>query len=61
MVIFIESCDIKHAPKELLNEFSRTNGRVKLIYLQAEFQDHDTDLYVKFNEIDPVIKHINAV
>lgn len=42
-------------------EASEPNGRVKLILLSIEFVDEEEPLYIKFNEIDPVIKHINDV
>lgn len=42
-------------------EASNDRGRVKLILLTAEFVDDPEKLYIKFNEIDPVIKHINDV
>lgn len=34
---------------------------MKLILLKTDFVDDYDTLYIKFNEIDPVIKHINAV
>lgn len=34
---------------------------MKLILLKTAFEDDYDTLYIKFNEIDPVIKHINAV
>ena len=37
------------------------SGRVKLILLDLDFIDDETRLFIKFNEIDPVIKHINDV
>ena len=48
-------------PQALLAESSEGNGRVKLILLKIDFVDDYDTLYIKFNEIDPVIKHINAV
>ena len=35
--------------------------RVKLILLKSNFVHHEENLYVKYNEIDPVIRHINKV
>lgn len=61
MVVFVEAKDINHIPQALLAEGSEENGRVKLILLKIEFVDDYDTLYIKFNEIDPVIKHINAV
>jgi hypothetical protein len=45
----------------LLASSSEPSGRVKLILLKTAFEDDYDTLYIKFNEIDPVIKHINAV
>jgi hypothetical protein len=61
MVLFVESCDKKHIPPSLLQESHNEGGRVKIIYIQSDFVDDDIDLYVKFNEIDPVIYHINRI
>lgn len=61
MVVFVEAKDIAHVPQALMAESSEGNGRVKLILLKIDFVDDYDTLYIKFNEIDPVIKHINAV
>lgn len=61
MVIFVEAKDVSHIPQALLAESSEESGRVKLILLKIDFVDDFDTLYIKFNEIDPVIKHINAV
>lgn len=61
MVIFVQAKDINHIPQALLAEGSQPGGRVKLILLKTQFVDDYDTLYIKFNEIDPVIKHINAV
>lgn len=61
MVVFVEAKDIRHIPQALLAESSQPSGRVKLILLSSEFVDDYETLYIKFNEIDPVINHINSV
>jgi hypothetical protein len=48
-------------PQLLMAEASKDDGRVKLILLHIEFVDEVAPFYIKFNEIDPVIKHINDV
>lgn len=40
---------------------SSQDDRVKLIFLHHSFVNNDHTLYIKFNEIDPVINHINRV
>ena len=61
MVLFVEAKDINHVPQALMSEADEPNGRVKLILLSIDFIDEENPLYIKFNEIDPVIKHINDV
>lgn len=61
MVVFAEAKDINHVPQALMAEASEPGGRVKLILLSIDFVDEEVFLYIKFNEIDPVIKHINDV
>jgi hypothetical protein len=61
MAIFVEAKDVSHIPQALLADSSEDSGRVKLILLKTDFVDDFDTLYIKFNEIDPVIKHINAV
>jgi len=61
MVVFVEAKDIAHMPQLLMAEADNPKGRVKLILLTTEFVDHPEQLYIKFNEIDPIIKHINDV
>ena len=48
-------------PQILMAEAEEPNGRVKLILISVDFVDEEAPLYIKFNEIDPVIKHINDV
>jgi predicted amino acid racemase len=61
MVVFVEDADIDHIPQVILTEASEQEGRVKLILLKINFQDDFDTLYIKYNEIDPVIKHINVI
>lgn len=63
MIIFVEKTDRAFIPKNFydpVNDRSQQD-RVKLIFIDTEFVNHDDILYIKYNEIDPVIKHINRV
>lgn len=61
MMVFAQAKDVNHVPQIIMAQSQDPNGRVKLILLKIDFVDDDNTLYIKFNEIDPVIKHINDV
>ena len=63
MIVFVEHTDRKFIPEEFYdpNYDSSRDDRVKLIFIHTEFVDNSDILYIKYNEIDPVIKHINRV
>lgn len=63
MIVFVEYTDLQYIPKPFYDavHHQMKDDRVKLILLKSNFVHHDEVLYVKFNEIDPVIRHINKV
>lgn len=63
MIVFVEHTDRKFIPSEFYdpNYDTSKEDRVKLIFIHTEFVDNSDILYIKYNEIDPVIKHINRV
>lgn len=63
MIVFVEHTDRKFIPQQFYDPDSDTSkeDRVKLVFIHTEFVDNEDSLYIKYNEIDPVIKHINRV
>ena len=63
MILFVEHSDSEHIPKTFYDSVGNQplDERVKLIFIKSSFIHDEEILYVKFNEIDPVIKHINKV
>ena len=63
MIVFVEHTDRKFIPPEFYDPHhdASKEDRVKLIFIHTDFVDNEDILYIKYNEIDPVIKHINRV
>ena len=60
MIIFVEDQDENHLPSSIKEAIRSAEERIKLILVTGSFKDSET-MYIKYNEIDPVIKHINDV
>ena len=65
MIIFVEDTDRKFIPAGFYDPVNDTSkeDRVKLIFLHHKFIDEgeNMSMYIKFNEIDPVIINIDQV
>ena len=63
LILFVESTDKQHIPSRFYDshEDRSQDERVKLIFLHHMFIHNEFTFYIKFNEIDPVIFHINDV
>lgn len=63
MVIFVEHTDRKYIPSQFYDpeRDESKEPRVKLIFIHHAYFHNENVLYIKYNEIDPVILHINRV
>lgn len=63
MVIFVEHTDRKWIPAQFYDSEGDVSKeqRVKLIFIHHAYIHNENILYIKYNEIDPVILHINRV